>query len=298
MGKIEKELNKLGELAINKKISELTTIRIGGTAKYLIYPYNYLTLNQIIRLLNQENIDYKLFGKGSNILASDKNYNGCIIRLDRYFNDFYIQDECIIAESGTSIIYLAQQAAKNGLSGLEFASGIPATLGGCLYMNAGAYNKSMSDIVEEVLVFENDEFKWISNDKCSFSYRHSYFQSHPNIIIIAAKIKLSKGNTQEILDLMENRRKRRIETQPLDKPSCGSTFKNPVDGPVWKYIDDLGLRGFKIGGCQISCKHTNFIINDNNAKAQDYFDLVKLVRERCKNQYDINLEIEVEYFNC
>ena len=295
---IKYELSKLGELQLNKNISELTTIRIGGKAKYVIYPYNYLTLNQIIRLLKDNNIDYKVFGKGSNILAGDNDYNGCIIKLDRYFNDFYVQENSIIAESGTSIIYLAQQAAKNSLSGLEFASGIPATLGGCIYMNAGAYNKNISDVIEEVLIFEDDEFKWISNDKCEFKYRSSYFHDKSETIIIAAKLKFETKNTQEIVEVMENRRKRRNETQPLNKPSVGSVFKNLEEGYVWKYIDDLGLRGFKVGGCKVSEKHTNFIINDGKAKSKDFIELANIIKDKCKKEYNIELEMEVETFNC
>ena len=295
---IKNELNKLGELELDKNISELTTIRIGGKAKYVIYPYNYLTLNQIIRLLNDNKLPYKVFGKGSNIIASDDYFEGCIIKLDRHFNDFYIQENTIIAESGSSIIYLSQQAAKNSLSGLEFASGIPATLGGCVYMNAGAYNMSLSDVVDEVLIFENDEFKWIKKEACEFSYRNSYFQRHKDTIIIAVKLQLNKGIRQDILDLMENRRKRRCETQPLDRPNVGSVFKNPSEGFVWQYIDNLGLRGLKIGGCKVSEKHANFIINDGNAKSQDFISIVETIKDRCKNEYNIELEIEVERFNC
>ena len=165
-------------------------------------------------------------------------------------------------------------------------------------MNAGAYNKNISDVIEEVLIFEDDEFKWISNDKCEFKYRSSYFHDKSETIIIAAKLKFETKNTQEIVEVMENRRKRRNETQPLNKPSVGSVFKNLEEGYVWKYIDDLGLRGFKVGGCKVSEKHTNFIINDGKAKSKDFIELANIIKDKCKKEYNIELEMEVETFNC
>ncbi len=293
-------LTKIRQLALveeNRPLSTLTTFRIGGKARYVVYPKDILSLGEILRIIKEEKLDYKVIGKGSNLLCSDLDYPGVIIKFDKFFLNSYYDGEDLIAQAGISIIVLAYDSMKKGLSGLEFASGIPGTLGGTIYMNAGAYKASMADLVREVLVLRNGKLDWISNHDCHFAYRTSVFQQHPEWIILAAKLHLKKENVETIRSLIDERRKRRMETQPLDYPSAGSIFRNPQNDFAWKYIDELGLRGKCVGQAQISEKHSNFIINKGQAKGEDVAGLIKLVNKQMKTNFGFELKTEVEWFN-
>lgn len=297
MNDLKLELEQYGEVFENVPFSTMTTLRIGGNAKYVVYPRTILALTQIVREIKSRNVPFKVIGKGSNLLCSDKEFNGVVIRLDRTFTDFYFDgDECY-AEAGCSIIALAYDAMKHSLSGLEFAAGIPGTLGGVTFMNAGAYKSNMKEIIQEVFVMRNGNAEWISNEECDFSYRHSIFHAHPDWIILAVRLKLNKKDQDEIRTLMDNRRQRRMESQPLDFPSAGSVFRNPGSKPAWQFIEELGWRGKKIGGAMVSSKHTNFIINYNHATAADFMSLAEAIRLSVKEQYDEDLIMEVEKFN-
>ena len=201
-------------------------------------------------------------------------------------------------QAGCSIIALAQEAAKRGLSGLEFASGIPATVGGTVFMNAGAYKASMSDVVEEVFVYRDGSLCWMEKDSFEYAYRTSIFQKHPDWIITAVRLKLKQGDPDEIRQLMENRRERRFATQPLNYPSCGSVFRNPEGMNSWKLIDEIGYRGHVHGGACVSQKHPNFIVNLGNATALDYLQLVEEIQDRIEEKFGIRLITEMEKFNC
>lgn len=297
MEEIIKELASCGTLEVDKSFKNLTTFKIGGTAKCVLYPFNIFHLQVAINKLKQYQMPYKVFGNGSNILCSDDDYPGCIIKLTRTLNDYHIQQNQIIAQAGVSIISLAYKAMEQSLSGLEFASGIPGTIGGCTFMNAGAYKSDMASIIQEVQVLIDDEVKWLSRDECEFSYRHSIFSKHPDWIILAIKLNLQPGDKQQIKDLMESRQKRRLDTQPLDQPSAGSTFRNVGEHFAWKLIDDIGYRGKMIGGASVSEKHSNFIINRNHAKAQDVIDLQDQITQKVKEQFGVELIMEVERFN-
>lgn len=294
---IYKELSECGVVETDKSFKSMTTFRIGGNAKYVIYPDNIFHLQVAINKLKKYNIPYKVFGNGSNILCSDDEYDGCIIKLTRSLNDFHIDGESIIVQSGASIISLAYKAMENELSGLEFASGIPGTVGGCVFMNAGAYKSNMSDIVTEVQVLAEDEVKWINNADCDFSYRHSIFSNHPDWIILAVKMELKKGNKEEIKNLMTSRQKRRYDSQPLDKPSAGSTFRNVGDQFAWKLIDEIGYRGKRIGDAAVSEKHSNFIVNLGDAKAEDVIKLTDEIKEKVYENFNVEMIMEVEKFN-
>jgi UDP-N-acetylmuramate dehydrogenase len=249
-----------------------------------------------MRLLKEESVPFKVIGKGSNLLCSDRVYEGVVIRLDK-FDDFYFLGNDLIAQSGCSIIALSYQAMKQGLSGLEFASGIPASVGGVTFMNAGAYKRSMSDVIDSVFVYRDEKFEWISNQECEFSYRHSIFHSHPDWLIIAVRIHLESAPVSEIRDLMDSRRKRRMDSQPLDKASAGSVFQNPEEMPAWQLIDGIGYRGYRIGGAMVSEKHVNFIVNEDHATAEDYLTLVNEIKRLVDEKYHIRLHMEVERFN-
>lgn len=291
-------LEKYGDLLENEPLSKHTTFKVGGEVKYFIYPFNEMCLFRIIDLCKKNGKNYKVLGKGSNILASDNFFDGVVICLDRYFKNFIFENDgtCFV-QSGVSLVLLAAEACKLGLTGLEFASGIPATVGGALYMNAGAYKSDMSNVVEKIYVLVDSECKWLDVSEANYSYRTSYFQKRPDIIILGAKIKLEIGNHDEIKSLMDSRKKRRLESQPLDRPCAGSVFRNPDGNFAWKLIDDCGLRGKTIGGAQISEKHSNFIINSNNAKSKDILDLIEFVQDEIYKKYNVKLKTEVEKFN-
>ncbi len=290
-------LKPYGEIQENVSFKTLTTFRVGGIAKTVIYPNDSFSLISIIKILKDNDCEYKVFGNGSNILCSEDEYDGFIIRLNRTMNNFFFDEDYLTAQAGCSIINLSYQAMKNSLSGLEFASGIPGTLAGCIFMNAGAYKSDMSNIIEEVEVLVDDKIIWLNNKECDFSYRHSIFSAHPDWIIISAKIRLHKGDQQQISDLMKNRQERRMATQPLEYPSAGSTFRNTEEHFAWKLIDEIGYRGKKIGGAQVSEKHSNFIINVDNASADDIIKLTDEIKREVKDRFNVDMIMEVEKFN-
>ena len=297
MNEVLQQLMAFAPVETDRSFKDLTTLRIGGKVRYTVYPKDIIALDSVIGILGTNNIPYKFVGKGSDLLCSDRDYEGAVIKLDRYFNDSYVDGTRMVAEAGCSIIALSIEAMKNGLSGLEFASGIPGTLGGALFMNAGAYRSSMKDIVEEVCVYHDRKVEWISVDECAFSYRTSFFQKHTDWIILAAVMKLTRANPEDISALMENRRERRMASQPLDKPSCGSVFRNPENENAWALIDGIGYRGRQVGGARVSEKHCNFILNVGNADAADYMKLVEEIQDKVFEKYGIRLETEMEKFN-
>jgi len=298
MNYIEDQLKNYGDLVLNTPLSKHTTFKIGGKARYFIYPNNEMALARVVEICNENNVPYKVLGKGSNLLCHDDDFDGCIINLDRHFTDCHFEEDgTCYAQAGVSIIFLARLAMQKGFSGLEFASGIPATLGGTIFMNAGAYKSSMSDIVKKVYVLKNGIYEWMDLEELDYSYRHSIFQSHRDWIIVGAHLKLEKGDQKEIKDLMDSRRQRRLDTQPLDKPSAGSVFRNHELHPAWKLIDEIGYRGKQIGGAKVSEKHSNFIVNEDHAKAVDVFTLATEIQEKVKETFGIELKMEVERFN-
>jgi UDP-N-acetylmuramate dehydrogenase len=297
MDELLKELSEYAIVETDVPMSKMTTLHIGGLAKYVVYPENTIALDAIMKMLKEKNVPYKVFGKGSNLLCSDKPFDGVVVRLDRHMDAYYFNDDEITAEAGCSLIALSYAAAKHGLSGLEFASGIPGTIGGAVFMNAGAYKSSMSEVLKEVFVYRDGVLEWIKAEDCMFGYRSSIFQKHSDWIVAGVKMKLVPGDVDEIRSLMDNRRERRIASQPLDKPSAGSVFRNPENNAAWKLIEGIGYRGRTIGGAKVSEKHVNFIVNEDCAKASDYLELVQEIQEKVRSRFGIDLHMEVEKFN-
>ncbi|MBP3445084.1 MAG: UDP-N-acetylmuramate dehydrogenase [Bacilli bacterium] len=293
------ELEKLNLEKIEKDISlsTLTTYKTGGIAKLVVYPNNINNLKQMLKLIHKYNIKYFILGKGSNTLFSDKEFNGVIIKLDK-LNNFKIKQTEIYVESGMILSKLVQAGVKNELTGLEFAIGIPGTIGGAIYMNAGAYGNNMSDIVKSVIVLnEKFQIKEIPLEKLKFDYRYSIFQDNKNLICVAANIKLEHGNHDEIASKIKENLLKRKNSQPLEYPSAGSVFRNPEGNYAGKIIEELGLKGKNIGGAEISTKHANFIINKNNASSSDILNLIKLVQKEVKDKYKIDLKLEQQLVN-
>ena len=294
---LELEKLNLGKIEKDISLSTLTTYKTGGIAKLVVYPNNINNLKQLLKLIHKYNIKYFILGKGSNTLFSDKEFNGVIIKLDK-LNNFEIKETEIYVESGMILSKLVQASIKNELTGLEFAIGIPGTIGGAIYMNAGAYGNNMSNIVKSVIVLDEKlQIEEIPLEKLKFDYRYSIFQANKNLICVAANIKLEHGNHDEIDSKIKENLLKRKNSQPLEYPSAGSVFRNPEGNYAGKIIEELGLKGKNIGGAEISTKHANFIINKNNASSSDILNLIKLVQKEVKDEYKIDLKLEQQLVN-
>lgn len=290
------KLEKYGTVALDKTFKQLTTLKVGGAVKVFFEPIDIRSLVEGIKIIKAFDHPFKIIGFGSNILSSDQEYNGVIIKLTN-LNHFEINDEELYAEAGAPIITVANFAINNGLSGLQFATGIPAMVGGVTFMNAGAYNENISDVVQSVLVYKDERLVWVDKKDLQFSYRKSIFQKNKDWIIVAITFKLKTDEVSRLKQISIDRNKRRWDTQPIKYPNCGSIFRNIEGYQVWKLIDDLGLRGKQIGGAQISEKHSNFIVNIDKSLASDVDQLIRLMQQLAKDQRDIDLMLEVERFN-
>ena len=289
---IEKDNVKL-----NESLKDHTTYKVGGTCKYFITPKDKEELIDLVKYLRKNNIKYMILGNGSNTIFSSKEYDGVIINLTN-LDSMKIDGNRIEVEAGYQLIKLSMDALNNELSGLEFAAGIPGNIGGAVFMNAGAYKSDMSNLIKTVTFLdENLELQTLSNDELEFSYRKSIFQKR-NCIILSTVLELTPGNKDDIKALMDKRKERRIESQPLDYPSAGSVFRNPSEEVfAGKLIEDLGLKGYTIGGAKISEKHANFIINIGDATGEDIKALIDLVKAKVKEKYDIDLHVEQRFIN-
>lgn len=289
--------NNIGKFLENESIKKLTTYCVGGIASLVVSPRNEEKLILLITFLKKNGIKYKVIGNGSNLLFSDKPYNGVLIKLD-CFDDCDITSNVIKVGAGYSLVKLSLQAMKNSLTGLEFAAGIPGSVGGAVFMNAGAYKSDMGYIVKKVKVLTPDmQIIHFANSEMDFHYRTSFLKKHPEYICLGCTIQLKYGKKHLIEEVMRERKKRRLESQPLEYPSAGSVFRNPKDNFSGKLIEDLGLKGKYIGKAQISEKHANFIINKGGATAKDIKDLMDLVKRKVKEKYNIELREEQELVN-
>ncbi|MBR4830227.1 MAG: UDP-N-acetylmuramate dehydrogenase [Bacilli bacterium] len=296
MNNVISKLDDSYKILDNQDLSKYTTYKVGGIAKYIIYPASIDKLVELVKLLRENNIKFKVMGNGSNLIFSSKEYDGVIIKLNN-LNNVTIEDNIVTVEAGYPAIKLALETANMGLSGLEFASGIPGAIGGLTYMNAGAYLSEMSKIVDEVTVLDKDNnVITLKNKDMNFSYRSSICKEK-EYIVLKVKLILEHGNKDSILALIEDRKRRRIESQPLEYPSAGSVFRNPEGLFSGKLIEDLGLKGYSIGGATVSKKHANFIINENNASGEDIRNLILYIKQRVKEKYGIDLIIEQEFVN-
>ena len=294
---IEDFLKLHGDYSQDKYFKDLTTLKMGGHIKHFVMPNSVDDLKQIIEYLKANKILFKTLGNGSNLICGESEFDGVVICLKK-LNSYEINNDEIYVEAGVMAPALANTLAKQGLSCLEFAAGIPGTMGGLVYMNAGAYKGEMADVISEVLVLKDNEFVWMKNNECNFAYRRSIFQEHPHWIIIAAKLRLTKKPSEAIIELMQDRLNRRKQTQPLDMPSAGSCFRNPEGKFVWQLIDELGYRGVYKNGVCVSGKHSNFIVNNGNGTAEDYLSIALEIQDKVKEKYGIKLVMEVEKFNC
>ena len=294
---IVKEIEQLhiGDVIPNVDIKKYTTYKVGGHAWALVSPYTVSDLQQLLRLLKDKHIKFKVIGFGSNLIFDDGMYEGVLIRLDN-LDGLTIRDREITVGAGYSLMKLSLKTARLGLSGLEFASGIPGSIGGAIFMNAGAYNSDMGYVVRSIRALTPDlEVKTMYNYELDFHYRSSFLQKNPGYICLEAKIILRPGNIDEITELISNRRQRRMESQPLEYPSAGSVFRNPEGKSAWSLIEEIGYKGKHIGDAYVSEKHANFIINKGHAKGSDVKKLILEIQQKVKEEKGITLKIEQEF---
>lgn len=296
VSKIEKA--EIGKVERNPLLSKYTTYKVGGKALAIVYPKNVDCLIKLLRLLKENDVKYKILGNGSNLLFSDSLFEGIIIKLSSFNEVEFFGNNKVRVGAGYSLIKLSLLTAKKGLAGLEFASGIPGTVGGAVFMNAGAYKSDMGYVVQEVKVLTPDyKIITLENKELNFHYRSSFLQKHPEYICLEVIIKLKKGDREILNEVINERRERRRESQPLEYPSAGSVFRNPDGGFAGKMIEDLGLKGYSNGGAKVSEKHANFIINYNKATSKDIKELIDYVHDAVLKEYNVDLKIEQEFVN-
>ena len=282
-------------ILFNEPMSRHTTFRVGGAAKCLIKINNKEQLKKLVPYLQITGQKYFILGNGSNLLVGDRGYSGIVVKLDDGNGSITVEGERMKVSAGTLLGKAAMEAKENSLTGMEFASGIPGTIGGAIVMNAGAYGGEMKQIVESVEVMNREgEILVLDNDTMEFGYRTSVIKSRPFVILVTV-LALKKGDKEEIGAKMEELAKQRREKQPLEYASAGSTFKRPEGYFAGKLIMDAGLRGFSIGGARVSEKHCGFVINSGNATAADIREVIEEVQQCVKAKFGVALEREVIY---
>lgn len=271
-----------------------TTFQIGGKCIALIEPKKVEDIIEAIKICRENNLKFFVIGNGSNLLVPDDGYNGVIIKIKSEFSNIQVEGDYLITQSGAKLSEVYTVAYENSLTGFEFASGIPGTIGGAIFMNAGAYGGEIKDIVEsvEVLDLDNYEVKELKNEELEFSYRKSIIQ-RKNYIVLTIKLRLKKGNKEEINAVYEDLRKKRNSKQPLNFGSAGSTFKRPEGHFASKLIEDAGLKGYHINDAWVSEKHSGFIVNKGNASYKEVMELIEYVQKVVFEKFEVKLETEV-----
>lgn len=286
--------NILGKenISIDEPMKNHTSFKVGGPADILVTPKNYEEVVKIIKFCNQKNLPYYIIGRGSNLLVKDGGFRGVIIKLTS-LNKIQVLDEKIIAQGGADLSAVSDEALKHSLTGFEFACGIPGTVGGAVTMNAGAYNGEISQVIESALVVDKKgNLITLNKDELELGYRISAIQKY-EYTVLEATFKLTKGEYNKIKERIDDLTRKRQEKQPLEYPSAGSTFKRPEGYFTGKLIEESNLKGYTIGGAQVSEKHAGFVINKNNATAEDIINLIKHIQNTIKTKYNVELQPEV-----
>lgn len=282
-----------GSLFENTMMKEQVSFRVGGPADFLVLPKTSEELCKVLSFLRSESIPYYLMGNGSNLLVRDKGFRGVIVKT-REIDGIEVDGSTITAGAGALLGKTASAALDAGLTGMEFASGIPGTLGGAIVMNAGAYGGEMKDIVKSVdVITDAGEKLTIDGADCDFGYRHSVIQEHPGWVVTRVAIALSPGDHEVIEAEMNELNRRRREKQPLNYPSAGSTFRRPEGYFAGKLIQDAGMKGFRVGGAMVSDKHSGFVVNVDDATAEDVLAVIHAVQDKVKEKFGVELQTEV-----
>ena len=279
---------------IDEPMKKHTTFRVGGNADYFVMPRTTKEVQQVVALCKNENLPYYILGNGSNLLVGDKGYRGVIIQIYKEMNEITVEGECIRAQAGALLSKVGSVALEAELTGFEFAAGIPGAVGGAVVMNAGAYGGEMKDILASATVLTEDEsILTLKNEELELGYRTSII-AKKNYIVLEAEYQLQRGDKAEIRAKMDELKTKRVTKQPLEYASAGSTFKRPEGYFAGKLIQDAGLRGFQVGGAQVSEKHCGFVINKGDATAADIVELMNQVSEKVYQEFGVTLEPEVK----
>ncbi len=288
------DINGASQVLRDEPMSRHTTFRIGGPAAIFCMPEGIPQLASSIKACVEAGVPYSVLGNGSNVLVSDAGYRGVVLQLFRNMDAIHVRGRQLEAEAGALLVRIAHLAAREGLTGLEFASGIPGTLGGALVMNAGAYGGEMKDVVREAVVMKPDgEILRLTGEELELGYRTSII-AEKGYLVLSALLELKEGEKEQIEARMQELKAARVAKQPLEYASAGSTFKRPEGYFAGKLIMDAGLRGYTVGGAQVSEKHCGFVVNRGGATAQDVLELVEHVQEEVKKQFGVELELEVK----
>lgn len=287
-----KEFYKSENVIVDAEMKNYVHFRVGGPADILLIPENKDQVIKTIELCKNNNIPYFVVGNGSNLLVRDGGIKGVVIKFNEVKN-ITVQGEVIEAECGAMLKDVSNEALNNSLTGFEFACGIPGTIGGAVFMNAGAYDGEIAHVIESAEVIDNNgEIKVLSKDELELGYRSSIVMNK-NYIVLSARFKLKHGEVRKIKEIVEDLTNKRESKQPLEYPSAGSTFKRPVGYYAGKLIQDAGLKGYVIGGAAVSEKHSGFVINKSNATAKDILDLIAHIQNEVKDKFDVELHPEV-----
>ena len=286
-------LNK-EDILINELMSKHTSFKIGGVVDFFLQPKTMEQIQELLLYFKEYEIPYYIIGNGSNVLFADKGFKGAIIQIYKNMNQISLQDNCVSAQAGVLLSTLANKLYQEGLTGFEFAAGIPGTLGGAVCMNAGAYGGEIKQVITSATTIDCEgNLRTLDKEELELDYRTSIIMKK-KYIVVSADLCFEYGNKEEIKSIMDNLLKQRKQKQPLELPSAGSAFKRPTGHYAGKLIMDSGLRGFRIGDAQISEKHCGFIVNLGNAKAMDVIQLVKYVQNTVKEKFGVDLETEVK----
>ncbi len=277
-------------------LCDYSTFRIGGPADLALFPTTVEQLCLQLAMLAQSGLRYTVIGNGSNVLFSDAGYRGVVI-FTTEMKQYRFDRDSLYAQSGASLARVCNDASKQGYEGFAFGCGIPGTVGGGVYMNAGAYGGQISDVLLSTEYYDcaKNQIAKIDHAAHEFDYRHSIFEEHPEYVILSSTFALGEGNADEIMQRVHEQLASRREKQPLGYPSVGSTFKRPTGHFAGKLIEDAGLKGERVGGAVVSCKHAGFVVNEGGATAADVLALVELIKERVYEQCGVRLECEFKY---
>lgn len=290
-----KEIVMDSVLLINEPLANHTTMKIGGPAEYLVIPKNVNEIKEIVKLANEFNIKVTVIGRGSNLLVSDHGIAGIVIKVSDCLDHIDVEGTKVLVGAGYSVIRLATQLSRKGLSGLEFASGIPGSVGGAVYMNAGAHQSDFSNITSRAhILFQDGTMEWLTNEELEFSYRTSVLQKKRQGVVLEAELQLQEGTKEVSTALMQKNKDYRRETQPWNFPCAGSIFRNPLPQYAGNLIEKANLKGYQIGGAKISEMHGNFIVNAGNATSADVLELISYIKKVILEKFNVELETEVE----
>lgn len=285
----------VGRVLVNEALARYTTMKIGGPADILIVPKHVASIEKTLQLVKKYKTKWTVIGRGSNLLVSDLGIEGVVIRLGEGLDHLEVEKHRVRVGGGYPLIKLSTLLSRQGLSGLEFASGIPGSIGGAVYMNAGAHKSDISNILSKALIlFENGTIDWLTHEEMEFSYRTSVLQTKRPGIVLEAEFQLQVGEREGIVSVMQKNKDYRRETQPWNHPCAGSIFRNPIPYFAGDLIEKAGLRGYQIGGAQISEMHGNFIINTGEVSAQDVVSLIALIKQTIKDKFGVEMHTEVE----